>query len=358
MPAALARAGLDAGGVAVRIDGAIEGLLRPLDRLRAVGLRLVARAWPAPIASRELRVAVGGALAVSASLALALGAPLWLLTLGPLVLGVPHLLSDLRYLVARPGLHRRPGFMALVATPVVLTLLWPRLPLGLLSVAGAVLLARASRTARALWGLAALGLAGAALAGGFLVEVAFAHAHNLVALVLWWRLRSRRPGRQRLTLLLALGGALVLVAAGDRLVVRLGTLAPPAPGLDAGTLAATLAPLSDPGLSLRVLLLFAFAQSVHYAVWLRLVPDDARPRPGMRPLASSYRALAADCGRALPLGALALALSLGAVALADLETARTAYLRLAIFHGPLELAVVALARLERRPLRVLLGATG
>ena len=32
------------------------------------------------------------------------------LAVGPLVLGVPHLVADLRYLVVRPGLHRRAAF--------------------------------------------------------------------------------------------------------------------------------------------------------------------------------------------------------------------------------------------------------
>jgi molybdate transport system substrate-binding protein len=33
--------------------------------------------------------------------------PLWMLALGPILLGVPHLLADLRYCVFRPGWHRQ-----------------------------------------------------------------------------------------------------------------------------------------------------------------------------------------------------------------------------------------------------------
>jgi hypothetical protein len=79
------------------------------------------------------------------------------------------------------------------------------------------------------------------------------------------------------------------------------------------------------------------------------VPDDDRPRPGLRSFRSSFRALLADCGAPLLAltAAAVLVFALGAVV--DAYAARTAYLRLALFHGPLELAVVAIRLLERAP---------
>ena len=86
--------------------------LRPLDALRRAALLALgsrARTWVLP---RERRVAILGSVAALAALAGTLAAPLVLLALGPLVLGVPHLVADLRYLVTRPGLHRRRAAIA------------------------------------------------------------------------------------------------------------------------------------------------------------------------------------------------------------------------------------------------------
>jgi hypothetical protein len=99
-------------------------------------------------------------------------------------------------------------------------------------------------------------------------------------------------------------------------------------------------------------LFFAFAQSVHYAVWLRLIPEDDRARPGLRSFTSSVRALTQDVGRPLVVFAGVLTLALSAWALSDLCAARDVYLRVAGFHAYLELAVLALFVVEGRfPLR-------
>jgi hypothetical protein len=90
---------------------------------------------------------------------------------------------------------------------------------------------------------------------------------------------------------------------------------------------------------------------VHYGIWLRLVPEEDRPRPAPRSFRSSLRALLADFGP-IPM---ALAL-LGCLALAvwasiDLVTARLGYLRFSIFHGHLELVAAALLWAERQSSR-------
>ena len=106
--------------------------------------------------------------------------------------------------------------------------------------------------------------------------------------------------------------------------------------------AAILAPFASPRWAARWVALFAFAQSVHYAMWLRLIPEDARPRRAPRPFRASYRALREDLG-AIALALLALATLVFAVwAAFDLIAARDGYLRAAIGHGHLELAAGAL----------------
>ncbi len=108
----------------------------------------------------------------------------------------------------------------------------------------------------------------------------------------------------------------------------------------------SLSPVADPTLGVRFVLAFAFAQSVHYAVWLRVLPEDDRPRPGMRSFASSWKALTADMGLAPLAIAGAVIMALLAWALRDPAAARDGYLRLAISHGHLELAVIALLLVE------------
>jgi hypothetical protein len=52
------------------------------------------------------------AASILTSLALAIVAPAWMLALGPLIFGVPHVASEVRYLVMRRGLGR--GWIASV----------------------------------------------------------------------------------------------------------------------------------------------------------------------------------------------------------------------------------------------------
>jgi hypothetical protein len=83
-----------------------------------------------------------------------------------------------------------------------------------------------------------------------------------------------------------------------------------------------------------------------YAVRLRLVPEEDRARDGPRSFRASDRALTRDVGAQLPfLLGLAL-LALWIYALLDVTRARDIYLRLAPFHGPLELAALTLCFLE------------
>ena len=100
------------------------------------------------------------AFSVAVALACTLAAPLSLLTLGPLCLGVPHLVADLRYLVVRQGLHRRPRLLLGVAPFLALAVLDPQLGWGSCAVAAAALAADAPLRLRL---VAALGCAAVAL---------------------------------------------------------------------------------------------------------------------------------------------------------------------------------------------------
>ena len=95
-----------------------------------------------------------------------------------------------------------------------------------------------------------------------------------------------------------------------------------------------------------LVLLFAFAQAVHYGIWLRLIPEEDRPQPSPRTFSASARALHRDMGTPMLFGATVLILGFAFWALLDLAHARISYLRLALFHGHLELAGLAFLFVE------------
>src|SRR5690606_37663793 len=104
---------------------------------------------------------------------------------------VPHLVADLRYMLVRPGFHRRAGLVLLAGPPLAWTATGGGLLWGFVAAALALVIARAPWRRRAL-GLAIVG----ALAAGFVWlgrtgDVVFAHLHNAIAVLLWWAWRPR-----------------------------------------------------------------------------------------------------------------------------------------------------------------------
>jgi hypothetical protein len=268
------------------------------DQLRSAVLR---RAAPrALIADRHARVLWLGLASISIAFlgVFFFGRPM--LRVAPLVLGVPHLLADVRYLVVRRGHHRSPGFWLLIAPPALAMSFGAPAAVGFAAVVGAGVLRRSALITSAGLLLVALGARFGDDAQGF-----FLNAHNFVALALWWSWRPRP-----LTLLVIPALAL----AGWAVLWRLGSLDVEA---------------------------FAFAQAVHYAVWLRLIPEDDRDRPAPRSFRASWAALRVD----FPLWTLAvfavIAIGLAVWGLFDVHASRGAYLALASFHGYLELGIVA-----------------
>ena len=322
---------MSAAGLIGRADALRSGLLRPW----GTALRPL-------LLSRDRRVAWLGALGICLAFAIACGFPLWSLALGPVLLGVPHVLADVRYLVVRPGLHRRWPLVALVGLPLLWAAVDPRVEVGLLAAAGAVLAARGATWRKAaLLGVVALGFL-AAWHHSAVAQLGLLHLHNAVALVLWWAWRKRTRAAWVIPFLALLGTAAIFLGAAEPVLTLTGGWSAPATGQTLGGEVEAHAPFDGPVLSLRLLLAFVFLQAVHYLVWLRLVPEDDRPRPAPRPFAASWRALREDFGLwplvAVGLGALAIALW----GVMDLTAARDGYLRLAAFHVYLELAVGAL----------------
>jgi hypothetical protein len=334
-----------------------RGALGPLDALRRSWLRALGPAARPLLREPELRGALLGVLAVAGALLGTLLVPLWLLAVSPLVLGVPHLLADVRYLVARPGLHRRPLLVVGVGAPLLAAGLGLGMRAGLVAILMALVCTRGARWRQAVG--AALLLAAAAWGYHdryYTLELCLAHVHNGVGVLLWWLWRPRRRALHLLplTLFVAAGG-LLLLGAVQPLASALREVAGPE-GLPWDWHREVLTPGWSPQWGLRLLLVYAYAQAVHYSVWLRLIPEEDRDRPTPRTFRASVEALRADLGAPLLAVAAAVAVGLSLWGLYDLMAARTGYFRLALFHGYLELCALSIwwvAGQHPRPLRPL-----
>lgn len=317
--------------------------VRAADRLRWLWLRALGPLAKPLVRDRELRVAVAGSTLLVVSLALTAVAPLWLLAISPIVWGVPHVLSDVRYLWVRPGHAERWTLWVAVGGPLVALSITADTSFGLAAAAGAALFARGPAWRKAIVLTALAPVIGAARAEPFLAAVLFAHAHNFVGVALWWCWRRRARRLHAIPLLVFVLGCAAILAGGlDPIVLALDGLDPRPSGMGIHYHIAALAPGVPGMLAVRLVLLFAFAQAAHYVVWVRLVPEEDRPRETPRTFAASLRVLAGEMGWPAVLLTIAAALGLAGWAAFDLYMARTGYLRAVLFHGHLEVAAAAL----------------
>lgn len=324
------------------VDAVRHGVLRAVvDLLGDLGRRL--------IADRQLRIALTATFAVALALAFTTLIPMWMLALGPIILGVPHVLGDVRYLIVRRGYHRRLWLVALCLFPLIAAWSERRVTWVIVACAAALIASRADATKRFVGVLVLGAFFGIAAYFGYWSDVVFAHAHNVIG-VLLWLLWAPRRGWIWLLPVLAYAGVWIFVLLGglDFMAAR-ESLDVAWPGLSFGTHAWTLAPsLAEPW-ALRLVLVFAFAQSIHYWVWLRLVPEEDRGRATPRSFRSSWRALYRDLGPwVLALAGIS-ALVVAVWACIDVANARSGYLRMAIFHGQIELVALTLFFAEGRP---------
>ena len=134
----------------------------------------VPRALHVPRAT-ELRVAIIATAAIVLALVATATAPLWLLLAGPIVLGVPHVLGDVRYLVMRPALHKRWALWLLVGVPLVWCFFGGGVRAGLLATCGALVAARGRLAVRALGIAVALALLVVVVFVGRIADLAFVY---------------------------------------------------------------------------------------------------------------------------------------------------------------------------------------
>ena len=385
----------------------LAAVARELDRVRSplvgavLGRSAVLRG---AIADPHTRLALGAVLALVVALTTSLAAPTLAFLWAPLVLGIPHVLADVRYLLLNP--YRRIALRprdALVVASLVAFAVIEAPQLGAIVVIGAALLTPARRALMpgrnammpAVHALTpsthALTPSTHALTPSTHALTPSTHALTPSTHALTPSTHALTPSRvaQRRAAVLAAAIALACAAWSSPVitsyaimhahnVVALAVLVALArhrrtawalTGAALATTAVILTGALDAVLPMRALdqlsgyvlpdaafdawptaacarvaLTFVFLQGVHYAVWLRLIPAVVRPHRGMRGFGASVRALERDC--TIPITAIVAAAALALPAMAilgatDAATLRDLYVRLAGGHAYLELAVLA-----------------
>ena len=349
------------------MNALIETALGPLDvvRQRVLRLLLARPALSRQLVRRATRVPLVMALCSVAAFGCATLAPSLQLVWAPIVLGVPHVAADIRYLVLRRALPRILlwatagficaffGFSALQQAGVV-----PAAAPALEHAIGAswVLFAALSGAALAQRQRSALYAVGAAVGIGICAmnwplafRLALVHGHNLIAFVIWLALFRRRSDRRAWFLAFGILTTAALLASGLVLPItmRHGWLA--LSGLHLFAAADWLAPGLTGAQGVGVAASFAYLQSLHYAAWLVAIPQEDSAAAGSATFRMSWRSWLRDyraVGSAVVFGLALLVLMAGA--LHPLRT-RHVYIALTSFHAWLELALLAYVWARGRP---------
>ena len=299
---------------------------------------------------RALRLCVVACAVIVLALVLSISVTLPLLALSPVLFGVPHIASDVRYLLVR-GARGQSGVLVPLQLARVLGPLFALAALlGLfgagsaaLAVAGAAVAWTALATAqsarlRIALLTAALAASALALSYPWLARLVLAQTHNWIALGIAAFLVGRRAAAGWLPLVLIVVGVL-LIASGacDTWLVLASSGSVGRTALR--EVAAVVAPPgAAPIIALRWVALFAFAQAVHYSAWLSLVPDAERENERPVSFRRSFELLRADFGELGARGVVLATIALPVSACFALTAARRAYVGVAIFHGFVELA--------------------
>jgi hypothetical protein len=331
---------------------ALAAVAHALDRVRSPLLRvLLSRSsWLRGIArSRERRLVAIGLTSLGIALFLSVGFTTGLFLWAPLLLGVPHIAADFRYLLLDPyrpaPLRVRDGAVALL---LVACVVWQAPTLGWMAVLASQILLPLhglSLTRRLLRAASICGIGVVCcLAYQFPVGSSYLllHAHNAIAIIFFTAMFSRRREHPasfttKWTVPTAIGLAALLIMTGafDATLQHA-----PVESVAQYVLPTSSTATWSPIVCARIVALFVFMQSMHYAIWLRLIPELLRPRAGMRSFDASLRSLRQDIGSLAVVATVAMAALFIVFGLVNTSVARDWYLRLAGFHAYLEIAVL------------------
>ena len=310
----------------------------PLDRIRRFLLFRFRRILSPLMARRSLRICLTASFAIPCILLFSWCAPLWQLLLGPIVLGIPHLVGDVRYLVLQKNLHKKLWFWWGTILPFGLYVCFQQPYLAMIGVCTCAIYTQHHQH---LWikSIALLGLFLSYLEP-YLFIFSLLHLHNIIALWIWWKWRKNRSLWECTPIVLCILALFVLCLFGPAPFAF--SIFPPE--LPYAYFSRNIVPISLEAYSHELILSYAFLQSMHYLVWIRLIPEEARQQPSPRSFYKSAQYLLRDFGKIMFAGILLSMLILFIGALYSPKQARFGYLTLISFHGFLELAFLCYHR--------------
>ncbi len=199
------------GRMSERVCLSVEWVLGPMDWIRARVLSILSRPFVNLLRDRDQRIRWSLTLSIVASFALVIAFPLLVFTLSPLLLGIPHLVSDVRYLVAKPKLHRDPR-MLLVFAPLLALYVWPTPQVGLGTAVLAAMLARGAIVVRIAIMIAASALIYYSEKNVWTVGLGITHAHNVIAIAIAFGLFAPRLRAAALPTFVYLAGSVAILS--------------------------------------------------------------------------------------------------------------------------------------------------
>lgn len=319
----------------------VTPVLAALDACRAWLLKLGAPIARVFVRSRSWRVSALTLFVCAVALLATVAGTGYALLFGPVIFGVPHLFFEARYLFFQRRMERRFALVCILGVQTASVFAgFGIFSLGL-ACAAALLVTGAVRSWKgiALLGLTAL-VQAASLIGPTWSRFLLLHVHNCVPLIVWagWR---KRPALVSfgVPLIACLGAAAILGGVFDGAPIR--------------------TPLRDDIFSLvkitdavaggfggpwrhRLLLFFCFTQAVHYAVWLRLIPEEARGRETPRSWRASWEAYKLDFGPNIALLTILATVAMPVFAvMLGVVRARSLYVTFSEFHATVEMILLA-----------------
>jgi hypothetical protein len=321
-----------------------------LDGLDAVRQRLLKRSAPitAPfIRDRDRRVVAFALIAFAFAFAGTATGPGYMLLLGPVIVGVPHLVFEARYLFFQHAQLRRVALVGVLAAQTALVFAGVGIyTLGVATIAAlAVTGSLSSKKAIAIGALSLLAAVGA-IVGPDWSRFLLLHLHNCVPIAVWllWRERPRWASIA-VTALFAAGIVLIFAGALDGLSLR----------RPFGEHVFSLTKITDAVAAgfggewrHRFLLFFCFTQAAHYAIWLRLIPEEARERPTPRSWRMSWHAFKRDASSNIARLCVIASIAVPLVAVVGgVVRTRALYVTASEFHATVEAILIAVVFVRR-----------
>lgn len=289
------------------------------------------------VRKRDPRVVLRATLVIAFALALAVLAPAATLAISPLILGIPHVASSIRYLVLRRELPRTwIGCIVIGALAIFAIRIFGGPPIAEIGVATAWFVAAAiagasTWTRRAIAVAIVLALGVPCILHPTAARLGFVHVHNLGVVVIWALVWARN----RAVILLPLGAALFAIASGAIAPVQMHAL-----GVDVGVVGEWLVPGAAASVALPLVMAHVFTDSVHYAFWLGIIPEETLRQEGTLTFRMTWRSLVGDFGKPAIALVAASMVALAMFAMFGAARARSTYFAVVGFHGYVEGAML------------------